>query len=197
MRKLLIAMTAIAFVAASCGDDDDDQGSAPPATEGTAGGTETSAESTATEGSAAGTETSAMSTESEGTSGGTETEGTSGGSAPVALEGTVNNKGTAEAGDEVELEMDDYYFEPTFLKAAPGATVHVELENEGDDDHTFTIDALGIDQEVAPGESATVDVTLPEEGAVRFYCRFHGGQGMQGAFFFNEGDAVVTGTTGG
>jgi plastocyanin len=188
MRKLLIVMTAIAFVVASCGDDDDDQGSAPPATEGTAGGTETSTASPATEGTAGGTETSTASTESEGTSGG---------SAPVALEGTVNDKGTAEVGDEVELEMDDYYFEPTFLKAAPGATVHVELENEGDDGHTFTIDALGIDQEVAPGESATVDVTLPQEGAVRFYCRFHGGQGMQGAFFFNEGDAVVTGTTGG
>jgi plastocyanin len=173
MRKLLIAMTAIAFVAASCGDDDDDQGTAAPsATEGTAVGTETSVASSAS-------------------------EGTSGGSAPVALEGTVNNEGTAEVSDEVDVEMDDYYFEPTFLKASPGATIQVKLENEGDDNHTFTIDALGIDQEVAPGESATVDVTLPQEGAVRFYCRFHGGQGMQGAFFFNEGDTVVTGTTGG
>ena len=174
MRKLLIVMTAIAFVAASCGDDDDDgQGSAaPPATQGTAGGTETSVATT-------------------------ESEGEAGGGAPVALEGTVNNEGTEEIGDEVELELDDYYFKPTFLKASPGATVHVELENDGDDPHTFTIDALGIDQEVAPGESASVDVTLPEEGAVRFYCRFHGGEGMQGAFFFNEGDAVVTGTTGG
>ena len=34
-------------------------------------------------------------------------------------------------------------------------------------------------------------------GAVRFYCRFHANMGMQGAFFFNEGDTVVTGTTGG
>jgi plastocyanin len=173
MRKLLIVMTAIAFVVASCGDDDDDQGTAAPAaTEDTAGGTASSAA-------------------------GTTSEGTSAGGTPVALEGAVNNEGTEEIGDEVELELDDYYFEPTFLKASPGATVHVELENDGDDPHTFTIDALGIDQEVAPGDSASVDVTLPQEGAVRFYCRFHGGVGMQGAFFFTEGDAVVTGTTGG
>ena len=121
------------------------------------------------------------------------------GSAPVALEGTVNDEGTEEvSGDEVEMELDDYYFGPTYLKAQPGGTVHVELENEGDDAHTFTIDALGVDQEVAPGESTTVDVSLPAEGAVRFYCRFHQDRGMQGAFFFNEGDTVGTGSaTGG
>jgi plastocyanin len=116
-------------------------------------------------------------------------------SAPVALEGEVNDEGTEEiSGDEVVMELDDYYFGPTFLEAAPGATVHVELENESDDTHTFTIDALGLDQEVAPGESATVDVTLPDEGATRFYCRFHHDQGMQGAFFFNEGDTIATGS---
>jgi plastocyanin len=175
-RTLLIALAGLALVAASCGDDDDgggSQGSTTPSgtsAAGTSGGSEASVPA--------------------------ETEETDGGSAPVSLEGTVNNKGTEEVGDEVSLELDDYYFEPTFLKASPGATIHLELENEGDDTHTFTIDSLGIDQEVAAGESATVDVTLPEEGAVRFYCRFHGNMGMQGAFFFNEGDAVVTGTTG-
>jgi hypothetical protein len=61
--------------------------------------------------------------------------------------------GTADAGGEVEMELDDYYLGPTFLRATPGATVHLELENEGDDTHTFTIDSLDIDQEVAAGES--------------------------------------------
>ena len=184
-RKLLIALAGLALVAASCGDDDDTGGS-----QGTTAPAGTPAASTGTSaptGTSAGSEASAPE----------ETEGTTPGSAPVSLEGTVNNKGTKEITDEVTLELDDYYFEPTFLKASPGATIHVELENEGDDTHTFTIDSLGIDQEVAPGDSATVDVTLPQEGAVRFYCRFHGNMGMQGAFFFNEGDAVVTGTTGG
>ena len=190
-RKLLIALAGLALVAASCGDDDNggSQGTTAPAgtpaaTTGTSAATGTSAP-TATSGG------------SEATEPHEETQGTTGGSAPVSLEGTVNNEGTKEVTDEVSLELDDYYFSPTFLKAQPGATIKVELENESDDTHTFTIDSLGIDQEVAAGESATVDVTLPQEGAVRFYCRFHGNMGMQGAFFFNEGDTVVTGTTGG
>jgi plastocyanin len=182
-RKLLIALAGLALVAASCGDDDDSsQGSTAPS---------------GTPAASAGTSTPASTSGGSESAAPEETEGTTGGSAPVSLEGTVNNKGTEEVGDEVSLELDDYYFEPTFLKASPGATIHLELENEGDDTHTFTIDSLGIDQEVAPGDSATVDVTLPQEGAVRFYCRFHTNMGMQGAFFFNEGDAVVTGTTGG
>jgi plastocyanin len=185
VRPLLIALAGITLIAASCGDDDDN-GSA--ATTVVAGGASTPSASTASSGTTAGTESSAT------TEGGETTPG----SAPVSLEGQLNNKGTKEVtGDEVDLEMDDYYFEPTFIKASPGATIHVKLENESDDTHTFTIDALGIDQEVAAGKDATVDVKLPESGAVRFYCRFHGSMGMQGAFFFKEGDQVVTGTTGG
>jgi plastocyanin len=183
-RKLLIALAGLALVAASCGDDDDG---------GAQGTTAPSGTPAATAGTSAPSGTSGGSEASEPE----ESEGTTSGSAPVSLEGELNNKGTEEVGNEVSLELDDYYFEPTFLKASPGAIIHVELENEGDDTHTFTIDSLGIDQEVPPGDSATVDVTLPQEGAVRFYCRFHANMGMQGAFFFNEGDTVVTGTTGG
>jgi len=65
------------------------------------------------------------------------------------------------------------------------------LENEGDAPHTFTIDALDIDTEVAPGGSAEVEVTLPGQDATLFYCRFHQGQGMQGAVYFEEGDQVA------
>ena len=56
------------------------------------------------------------------------------------------------------------------------------MNNEGDSTHTFTIDGLGVDQELKPGESADIDVTLPASGTVAYYCRFHKGQGMQGAF---------------
>jgi plastocyanin len=167
MRKLLIVLAAITVLTVACGDDDDSS------SDGTAADT-ASAESTA--------ESTAESSEEPV------------GEPPVALEGDVNNKGTAEiTGDEIEIEMDDFYFEPTFLKGTPGATVHLELANEGDEAHTFTSEALGVDQEVAPGESAEIDVTLPMEGAVQFHCNFHDGMGMQGAFFFNEGDTVASG----
>jgi plastocyanin len=107
---------------------------------------------------------------------------------PVALSGTVNNKGTKDIsgkGDstEIEVELDDFYFEPTFIKVAPGQHINVELENEGTMAHTFTSSAFGVDQEVAPGKKATVTVTIPASGSEPFFCRFHQSSGMQGAMF--------------
>jgi plastocyanin len=166
MRALAVLLVGIAMLGVGCGDDDD----------------------SADEGSQVGTTGTAAS--------GATTEAVSG-EAPVALAGQVNNEGTGEIdGDEMDVELDDFYFGPTFMKATPGATVTLELENEGDSAHTFTSDTLGVDQEVAAGETAEVDVTLPAEGAVAFYCRFHKDRGMQGAFFFNEGDTVIAGSTG-
>lgn len=119
------------------------------------------------------------------------------GTAPVALSGTVNDHGTKDVTgrDELEVEQDDFYFNPTFIKAKPGSTLKVELTNEGDVQHTFTIDALNIDETLDKGASKAVTVKLPASGAVAFYCRFHKGQGMQGAFFFNAGDSVGSGGT--
>jgi plastocyanin len=111
--------------------------------------------------------------------------------APVALDGEVTDKGTEDVtgGGEVELEADDFYFEATFLEATPGDTLAVAVTNEGDATHTFTIDSLQIDEEIQPGSSAAVEVTVPDSGALNFYCRFHRGRGMQGAVFTQEGQS--------
>jgi plastocyanin len=128
-----------------------------------------------------------------GNAGSGSSNGTSGEEPPVSLEGDVNDHGTADVqNDEIELELDDFYFEPTFVKGAPGENVTVDLTNEGDTAHTFTSDALGADEEVDPGDSSSVTVTLPADGAVEFHCRFHASQGMKGAFFFNPGDQVAS-----
>lgn len=117
---------------------------------------------------------------------------------PVTLQGNVTNKGTATVKKgKVTVEADDFYFKSTFLKAKPGTTVTVSLKNEGKTQHTFTVDALGVDQTLNPDQKATVTVTLPASGATNFYCRFHGphatNQGMQGAFFSKNGDTVTAG----
>ena len=115
----------------------------------------------------------------------------------MELEGTVNDEGgTGEVSNgEVEMELDDFYFGPTFTQAEAGSAVTVSLFNEGDTLHTFTIDSLGIDEEVEPGATVEVEVTLPDSGAIRYYCRLHADQGMQGAFYANAGD-TVDGLTG-
>lgn len=123
------------------------------------------------------------------------------GAAPVELSGTVNDHGKTDLsgkGDEAELELeqDDFYFGPTFVKAKSGQKIEVEIENEGKATHTFTIDELSIDETLKPGEKKAVDVTIPKGGTFVYYCRFHRGRGMQGAFYTTAGGSSSPSTTG-
>ena len=113
---------------------------------------------------------------------GGESEGSKG-PAPVALEGQTNNHGTKDAKDKMEIEADDFYFGPSFIKASSGQQFSVVLKNEGKASHTFTIPTLGVDVQLAPGESKTITLAAPKNGSVEFHCRFHQSQGMQGAVF--------------
>ncbi len=107
---------------------------------------------------------------------------------PVSLSGTVTDKGTKDASGEgatptLALELDDNAFNPTFTQFAPGAVVKVQLKNAGTHEHTFTLADGGVDQSLAPGQSAEVTVTVPSSGSVNFFCRIHRSSGMQGAFY--------------
>jgi plastocyanin len=113
---------------------------------------------------------------------------------PTANSSPLNNEGTidATAMSKFSLELDDRYFKPTFIKAKAGQTFNIELENEGALPHTFTITALNVDEEVAPGTTMEIDLTLPSGTAdVAFFCRFHVGAGMRGAFFFGSAPSAL------
>lgn len=122
---------------------------------------------------------------------------------PVKLEGAVTNKGTGKAVDgAVEIEAGDFFFKKTFIKGTSGETVAVTIVNEGDVEHTFTIDDQDIDETLAVDDSVTVDVEIPANGKpVSGYCQFHRGSGMQFAFFTKSGGKSgsegSTSTTGG
>src|SRR6516165_8313528 len=111
---------------------------------------------------------------------------------PVKLTGKVNNHGTkAVKGTSIEVEQDDYYFEPTFIKAKPGSSVTIELKNEGKTEHNFSITDTTISQDVMPDQKATVTVTVPASGHLAFFCRFHQTFGMQGAIFTKAGTTTA------
>ncbi len=105
----------------------------------------------------------------------------SGGSPPVSLAGTTNDHGTAAATAGLAMELDDFSFGPTFVRATAGQTFTLELENEGKEPHTFTSTALGIDEQLEPGQKRTVTVTAPQSGIALVICRLHQALGMQGA----------------
>ena len=134
-----------------------------------------------------------------GDDGGSEASPSASAGAPVVLAGTVNDHGTKDAtsAKEVEVELDDFYFGPTFVRGAATTTYTLKLKNEGDVVHTFTVDGFPVDVTVQAGATGDATIALPGSGAVRFYCRFHAGQGMQGAFYLNPGDTVTNTGSGG
>jgi plastocyanin len=79
-----------------------------------------------------------------------------------------------------EMEADDYYFKPTFLRGEPGQRLTLVVENESTTLHNLTIPSLGIDRDLRPKGKVTLDVTFPASGVLRFYCKVHEALGMGG-----------------
>jgi plastocyanin len=103
--------------------------------------------------------------------------------ATIEIDGeTGNYEGTEEVtGEPVAFEEDDYYFEPTVLTGEPGQPVPLRITNEGDEEHNLTIEDQKIDEDTAPGDTAAVEVKIPETGVIQFFCKFHTAQEMRGA----------------
>lgn len=102
-------------------------------------------------------------------------------SAPAAVNEHGTKTFTSES-FELELELDNFYFEPTYIKSPGGATAKIELHNEGTTNHTFTVPGLNVDEELAPDATKSIEVNIGTETRYEFYCRFHKDQGMRGAF---------------
>jgi plastocyanin len=128
-----------------------------------------------------------------------------GGSGKKTIAGVpANDHGSKSVSGESEVELDDFYFEPTVLKGKAGSQVTLELKNEGSTEHNFTIDSQGIDKDVEAGEDAKVSVTIPQSGEISFYCKYHKSMGMAGALavggsggMTGEGETTTEETTTG
>jgi len=106
----------------------------------------------------------------------------SGGGGKKTIAGVpANDHGSKNVSGEAEVELDDFYFEPTVLRGKPGSQVTLELRNEGSTEHNLTIDSQSIDKDVEAGEDAKVTVTFPKSGQLSFYCKYHKNMGMAGA----------------
>ena len=89
---------------------------------------------------------------------------------------------------EMDLEADDYYFAPTFLRGKPGQKLTLEVENESGTLHNFSIPEQHLDQDIPPKGTVRIDVTIPPSGVVHFFCKFHTALGMNGELL--AGDAA-------
>jgi plastocyanin len=120
--------------------------------------------------------------------------------APVKLGQKVTIKGTKDVSSKssatLEVELDDKYFNPTFIKAKAGEKITFELKNKGSLEHTFTSDGLSVDKTLSPGKSTKLTVTVPSSGAVfQFHCQFHQNVGMIGAVYTKAGASASSKAT--
>ncbi len=118
----------------------------------------------------------------------------SGTSRSITLDGvTYADHGTKDVRNRsrLELEADDYYFSPTFLRGKPGQKLTLVVESEASTLHNISLPALGIDKDIPPKGKVQVDVTFPASGVLAFSCKFHGPLGMNGQLL--AGDAAPSG----
>jgi plastocyanin len=133
-----------------------------------------------------------------GDQGAAEQDDEDGGTVTIAGQAATNHGSEDVTGvTEVELELGDFYFEPTVLEGQAGQTLSVSLTNEGGVAHTFTIDDQDVDVQLSGGESGEAQVAFPDSGALVFYCRFHVSGGMLGGLSVGGDLAAASGGAGG
>jgi plastocyanin len=96
---------------------------------------------------------------------------------------TYNDHGTAgvQGKAEVALEVDNFYFSPSFLQGTPGEQVTLAIANASGTMHNITIDATPkVDMDIPAHGKVTVTAVFPQSGVLRFYCEYHAGMGMEG-----------------
>jgi len=76
----------------------------------------------------------------------------------------------AGAGGATSITIADFAFDPSTVTVSSGAT-EIEITNDDDAEHTFTLDDDSVDQDMAPGESATVTVDV--SSTTGFHCAIH------------------------
>jgi plastocyanin len=84
-------------------------------------------------------------------------------------------------GGTIEMEMDEDYFGPTVLKGPAGATVTIELQNEGSRPHNFSVAGQGIDFNCGVRAQGEIEVVFPHTGVLAFTCKYGATSGMRGA----------------
>jgi plastocyanin len=79
----------------------------------------------------------------------------------------------APEGAGVTIRSSDIVFDPVELTIPAGQDVVFTLPNEGVLPHNFSIAELGIDIDIAPGETASVVVNAPA-GTYEYFCNIPG-----------------------
>jgi plastocyanin len=95
---------------------------------------------------------------------------------------SANDHGTKDVSgmSSVDINADNYYFEPSVLHGSAGQKLTLIITNESATGHNFTVKSQNVDSDIDGNKKVTVHVTLPASGVVSFYCEYHKSLGMAG-----------------
>lgn len=81
--------------------------------------------------------------------------------------------GTGDGGGAAAQTMTiaDFAFDPDTLTVPAGQDVTIEVTNDDDVEHSFTLDDDSVSQDVEEGESQTVTLNLTE--GIGWHCEYH------------------------
>ena len=96
--------------------------------------------------------------------------------AVVACGGDDPEASASQSNDTVTVTATDNEFEPASITASAGTSI--EVTNEGKAPHNFSVAGSGIDVDIQPGESVSVDTSELDAGAHEVECKFHSAAGM-------------------
>jgi plastocyanin len=72
----------------------------------------------------------------------------------------------------LDVTAQDFEFAETSLTAPAGEEVELQFTNDGEAEHSFTVDDLEVEVEAEGGESATTNFTA-DAGTYEFHCEYH------------------------
>jgi hypothetical protein len=84
----------------------------------------------------------------------------------------------------VTIRIGDQGYDPSFVQTTNGHDLTVTLVNDGTRPHGFTIERLGIDATVQPGQTTTVTIASPPLGDFDYVSTLPGDDMLRGRLTF-------------
>ncbi len=95
-------------------------------------------------------------------------------SAALLMAACSSGGGSTETGGGTEdqtITISDFTFDPSTLTVSSGQDVTIEVTNNDDVEHSFTLDDNSVSEDVEGGESQTVTLNLTE--GIGWHCEYH------------------------
>jgi plastocyanin len=86
-------------------------------------------------------------------------------------DGTDGSTDTGGGGGDQTITISDFTFDPDTLTVPSGQDATIEVTNEDDVEHSFTLDDDSVSQDIEGGESQSVTLNLTE--GIGWHCEYH------------------------